>query len=151
MNMADQHAELHMEHEVHGGQMTHNIKLTATAANGQVAISGPTAPISLPPGSGAHPFNFTLTDNSGMNVRFLPAPDFLAVSETETCPAQANGITTDQIDQVHSSGNTARFIDKNMGAARTLGYALYFACSDPSQTPCFDPIINNGGSTAQHQ
>ena len=80
-----------------------------------------------------------------MNVHFLNAPDFLAVSEGSQCPPQSNGISTDQIENVHSNGNTAGFIDKNKGKPRTLGYALYFGCDDPNQTPCFDPVIRNGG------
>ena len=60
----------------------HNVPLTANRTGNKVKISGDGG-ATLPKASGAHRFNFTLTDNTGLSVEFssLDAED-----NSSTCP-----------------------------------------------------------------
>lgn len=60
----------------------HPIPLTATVTGSGVSINGNGA-ANLPRGSGAHRFNFTLADQTGLNVQFssLDTED-----NSSTCP-----------------------------------------------------------------
>jgi len=118
--------------------------LTADLVDGTVVISSSNkGSVNLPKGSPPERFTFNLTDNTGLNVKFLAAPGFLCVDETGGCPPAGSGINSDQISNVGSSGRTAEFTDLNSRPC-TLGYALYFSC-DNGSTPGYDPIIINGG------
>jgi hypothetical protein len=140
--MLDEKTETRTEQK---GQVMAHAALTAELVNGQVAISSTNkGSTHVPKGSPPQRFSFTLTDNTGLNVNFLPSPDFLCADESGNCPP-AQGINTDQIDphNLVSNGKSAGFTDLNSRAC-TLSYALYFSC-DNGSTPSYDPIIINGG------
>ncbi len=137
----EQHQEMLERTETVG-----NVQLTASLVGGQVVITGDSnGNANVGKGQPPQRFTFNLTDNTGLNVQFLPTPTFLCVNELGTCPAIGSGIQSDQITNVESSNRTAAFTDQNSEAC-TLGYALYFSC-DNGSNPSFDPIIVNGGQT----
>jgi hypothetical protein len=127
------------------GAANHAVQLTASIRNNQVVIvsSGDPSP-SLPANSGAHRFNFTLTDNTGLGIAFqsLDTQD-----NCSTCPP-ASGENSLQIVAVTMSGNSAAFTDNNRGQAMDVSYQWNFTCNDPSWLPIrYDPIIRNGGGS----
>jgi hypothetical protein len=129
------------------GNMSSNLQLEANLVNGQVVITatgGGNGNGNIPQGDPPQRFTFNLDDNTGLSVQFLD-PGWLCVNESGTCPPLGSGIVSDQITNVNCSNRTAQFTDQNSKAC-TLGYALYFSCSNGTN-PSFDPIITNGGQT----
>lgn len=126
----------------------HDVQLTATRNGNRITVAG-AGGANLPRGSGAHLFNFTLVDNSGLNVRFgtLDTED-----NSQACPPAA-GENSQQIVGVVTNNNgqpprTARFTDNNnnSGGAMNVCYQWNFTCDDPNvAVEPFDPIIINGG------
>jgi len=99
--------------------------------------------VQLPPDTGRHDFKFHLIDPDHIDLQFVTGSSVLDANETGTCPAPFSGVTTDQIVDVSSNGQLAKFSDLNDGAKREIGYGLnltskYGACP-------FDPVISNGG------
>lgn len=124
----------------------HDIPLTATLAGSKVRINGNGAR-TLPRDSGAHRFNFTLTDHTSLNVEFssLDSED-----NCSTCPP-ASGENSRQIVgmTIGPRPRTASFTDNNSNkGAMDVGYQWNFTCGDPTkEVEPFDPIIKNGGTT----
>lgn len=116
------------------------IQLTAKLQGGIVVVTGDKTKVMLPHKAPAKKFAFKLTDETGKNVKF----NSLAVQESESCPPWGT-FATDQIVDINIHGDKAEFTDLNSGVARPIGYAWYFTCDDPNQTPDFDPSIINGG------
>ena len=125
----------------------HNIPLTATLAGSTVRINGNGAR-KLAQGSGAHRFNFTLDDQTGLNIQFshLDSED-----NRSTCPP-ASGDNSDQIVAVTIGPRpgTASFTDNNNNRGRMdVAYQWHFTCDDPNkQVEPFDPVIENGGNAS---
>lgn len=130
------------------GQPTqHNVPLTASLSGNTVTVTG-NGSANLPKKSGAHRFDFTLSDSTGLNVKFdsLDTED-----DCSTCPP-ASGQNSTQIDNVTMQNNgpnkRAGFIDKNDNKKEDMpvSYQWNFTCDDPGKTvEPFDPIIINGG------
>jgi hypothetical protein len=119
-------------------------QLTATTgSDGQVVIEGDKNRVKLGHKSGPHTFKFKLDDNTSppLNVRFSS----LGALVGEICPT-GPGDNTGQIKDVKIEDKKAEFTDTNEGDPVTFAYAWFFACDDPSQTPTFDPIVDNGGN-----
>ena len=122
----------------------HNIQLTANRTGNRVTISG-NGGASLPKASGAHRFNFDLSDNTGLSVEFssLDAED-----NSSTCPP-APGENSQQIVGVTMGPQprTASFTDNNNNSGpMDVSYQWNFTCNDPNvRVDPFDPIIRNGG------
>lgn len=116
------------------------LKLTARMNGPNVEVTGDKAKVNLGHKAPARKFDFHLKDETSLNVRFSS----LAVQESEVCPPPG-GIDSDQIVDVEIDSDKASFTDLNSGPARTLSYAWFFACDDPTQRPEFDPVILNGG------
>ena len=124
----------------------HDIPLRATLRGSRVRIDGNGA-ASLPTNSGAHRFDFTLDDQTGLNVQFasLDTQDNLS-----TCPP-APGQNSRQIVgvTVGPGPGTASFTDNNNNRGpMDVSYQWNFTCNDPTkQVEPFDPAIRNGGTT----
>lgn len=116
------------------------IQLTAKVHGGTVVVTGDKTKVKLAYKAPAKAFVFKLDDETGMNVRFSS----LAVHELDSCPPEGT-FATDQIVDIDIDRDKAEFRDLNSGNQRTIGYAWYFTCDDPNQTPDFDPAIVNGG------
>lgn len=132
---------------MNGRPTDHDIPLTATLNGSKVTISG-NGGANLPRGSGAHRFNFTLDDQTQLNVRFssLDAED-----NSSKCPP-APGENSQQIVGVviGSNGARASFTDNNnnngSNGPMDVSYQWNFTCDDSSKHPIsYDPIIINGG------
>ena len=123
----------------------HDIPLTATLAGSKVRISGNGAR-NLPRGSGAHRFNFTLADPTGLNVQFshLDTED-----NRSTCPPAAGENSLQIVGvTIGPRPGTASFTDNNNNQGpMDVSYQWNFTCDDPTkQVEPFDPTIKNGGS-----
>lgn len=130
----------------------HDVLITATRAGDRVRINGYGGSGNLAVDSGAHRFNFTLQDNTGLNVCFssLDTED-----NCSTCPP-SSGENSQQIVGVAMNNNrnprTASFTDNNNNNANAgpldVCYQWNFNCDDPNvKVDSFDPIIRNGGET----
>ncbi len=118
------------------------IHLTAVIGkDGQVEVQGDKTRVKLLKDSGKHVFKFKLDDDTKLNVKFC---DFGA-ELGETCPSRP-GDNTGQITDLEIDDKNAEFADKNSGPPVTFGYTWFFSCDDKSQTPTFDPIVDNGGT-----
>jgi hypothetical protein len=126
----------------------HQIPLTVSVSGNTVTILGEGG-ANLPKGSGSHRFNFGLTDQTRLDVKFesLDAED-----NQPTCPP-ASGQNSSQIQGVSMQNNgqnkSAGFTDlnNNQNGSMSLCYQWNFSCNDPSKTvKPFDPIIINGGA-----
>lgn len=128
----------------------HDIPLTATLNGDTITITG-SGGESLPGGTGAHRFNFTLHDDTGLNVEF----DSLDCADNcSTCPPppgeNSSQIIAVTIQNQGPNDNKAGFTDNNDNdQPMPVAYQWNFTCDDPGKTVTpFDPIIINGGSTA---
>jgi hypothetical protein len=119
------------------------IQLTARQTGNRVAIIGNGAR-DLPPGSGAHVFQFDLVDPTGLNVAFssLDTQDNIS-----TCPP-ASGQNSNQIVGVAIRPQQASFTDNNSNRnPMDISYQWNFTCNNSAvQVDPFDPIIRNGGT-----
>jgi hypothetical protein len=129
--------------------LTVNLALTADLdEKGNVVISGDRSTKELKKGDPPRTFNFTLTDNTNLNVKFLSLD---SEDNWSQCPPPG-GENSQQIVgvQVHNNQTpkTARFTDNNSNkGAMDVCYQWNFTCDDPSKLPIsFDPIIKNGGT-----
>lgn len=140
--MADEHLELQMEEKMGVGTGEISITLTATLSNGQVSVTG-NGGANLPRATGAHRFNFSLVDQTGLNVTFLSLD---AADNCTTCPPPS-GMNSEQIHAVNINGTSAAFTDSNSGSEMSISYQWNFTCNNSNYLPItYDPIINNGGS-----
>lgn len=127
--------------EIVKGSRTMTRHLTAVMRGTSVEIEGDKARVRLGHKSGSHKFKFQLDDQTGLNVRFAD----LGVEVGEVCPENPGNNSGGQITDVDIDDDKAEFTDQNTGGPVTLGYTWFFKCNDPSQTPKFDPIIDNDG------
>ena len=140
--MSDQFPELKMKEQIGAPANDHAIQLTAALSGNKVVVTG-TGGATLPPKSGSHRFDFTLDDQTGLNVSFLSLD---AADNSTSCPPPA-GQNSQQIKSVNMNGTSASFTDSNSGGAMPISYQWNFTCTDRSKLPIsYDPIINNGGS-----
>jgi len=121
------------------------IQLTATTdEKGNVVIAGDRTKKTLPKGSGSHHFQFTLDDQTKLNVEF----DTLDTEDNwSNCPPPG-GMNSTQIpyEHVHIDALSASFKDKNdNNGPMDVCYRWNFKCDDAKQHPAFDPIIDNRG------
>jgi len=133
-----------LERDQQGGAAVtdHSIQLTATLSGNKVTVSGPGG-ATLPARSGEHRFNFTLVDQTGLNLAFESLD---AADDCTTCPPPS-GQNSQQLKAVNINSTTASFTDRNSGNPISVSYQWNFTCSDRSKLPItYDPIINNGGS-----
>jgi hypothetical protein len=131
---------------------TISVALTATDnGDGTISVTGSNGGTSLPTNSGAARFSFTLTDNTGFNVKFASLD---AADNNTSCPPPP-GENSQQITGVVMNNDqtprTAAFTDNNSNNAAngpmSISYAWNFTC-DPGRTVGqYDPIITNGGKT----
>ena len=125
------------------------IDLTATLVGGRVQVTG-AGDANLPKGSGEHRFEFTLDDQTGLNVRFKQVHNGMldAQDNSQACPPPP-GMNTNQIIAVtRMSDVRAGFTDKNdnRNGSLPISYQLNFECNDASKHPItYDPVIQNGG------
>jgi hypothetical protein len=129
--------------------LTVNLALTADLdEKGKVVISGDRSTKELGKGDPPCPFNFTLTDNTNLNVKFLSLD---TEDDWSQCPPPG-GENSKQIVGIHihndKTPKTAKFTDNNGNkGAMDVCYQWNFTCDDPSKLPItFDPIIKNGGT-----
>src|SRR5688572_29150812 len=121
-----------------------NIQLTANRTGNRVTVNGNGAR-NLSPGSGAHIFQFSLIDATGLNVDFsrLDTQD-----DSSTCPP-ASGQNSRQIVAINigPQPRTASFTDNNNNRdPMDVSYQWHFTCNNSAvQVEPFDPIITNGG------
>jgi len=142
MVMRTEQAELEMDQQMGAAVTDHSVQLTATLSGNKVSITG-SGGATLQPKSGEHKFNFTLVDQTNLNLTFSSLD---AADNCTDCPPPS-GQNSQQIHAVHMNGTTASFTDSNSGGAMPVSYQWNFTCNDPSKLPIsYDPIINNGGS-----
>ena len=142
----------HLEENDMGGSGNKiNVALTADLSPSGILISGPPGPFSVGKDTGACRFDFTLTDNTGANVKFdsLDTADGIA-----GCPPTGSGDQSTQIGGVAKNNNvspkTAGFTDNNSNNAKdgpmNVSFQWNFTCDGATVEP-YDPIISNGGKT----
>lgn len=128
-----------------------DVALTATRTGNRVRIAGPRS-FNCPVDSRANRFNFTLADNTNLDVSFrsLDRED-----DCSTCPP-ASGNNSRQIVGVAMNNNQtpkkASFTDNNNNKASDgpldVSFQWNFTCNDSSvRVESYDPIITNGGET----
>lgn len=121
-----------------------NIQLTANRTGNRVTINGNGAR-NLPKGSGAHNFQFTLVDTTGLNVEFASLD---TEDNSSTCPP-APGQNSGQIVGVTMGPQprSASFTDNNNNRdPMDVTYQWNFTCDDSAvRVDPFDPVIRNGG------
>lgn len=134
-----------------GGSNQHDIELEAVSQGGAVRINvigGDPAPV-LERNSGAHQFDFNLTDRTGLGVRFKPRNELVDAQDNLTGCPNTTGTRGSQISGVTRSSDTrAGFVDNNSNRRRNMpvSYRLKFECNDASKHPIvLDPTITNGG------
>ena len=122
----------------------HDIQLTANRTGNRVTISG-NGGATLPKASGAHRFNFTLADSTGLNVEFSS----LDTEDNSSNYPPASGENSQQIVGVTMGPQprTASFTDYNNNSGpMDISYQWNFTCNDAAvRVDSFDPIIRNGG------
>jgi hypothetical protein len=139
--MRTEQPDMEMEPQMSAAVTDHSIALTARLSGNKVSVTGPGS-ATLPARSGSHRFNFTLDDQTGLNVTFQ---SLTAADDCTTCPP--TGPASQQIKAVNTNGTSAAFTDSNSGDPTSVSYQWNFTCNDPSKLPItYDPIINNGGS-----
>jgi hypothetical protein len=145
--------QLEEENDMSGSGNKIDIALTAELRGSAVLISGPPGPFSVGKDTGACGFDFTLTDNTGANVKFdsLDTADNIA-----GCPPTGSGDQSTQIGGVAKNNNVspkkAGFTDNNNNDAKNgsmnVSFQWNFTCDDASKSvQPYDPIIANGGKT----
>jgi hypothetical protein len=120
--------------------------------NGNVVINGDRSTKVLGKGEPPRRFSFTLTDNTGLNVRFASLD---TQDNRSQCPPTVTGTQSGQIVGVQIRNDRtpkeARFTDNNSNPSSQppvdVCYRWNFTCDDTSQPPIsFDPIIRNPGT-----
>ena len=115
---------------------------------GKVVINGDRSTKVLGKGEPPRRFNFALTDNTGLNVRF----DSLDTQDNRSqCPPTVTGENSGQIVGVQINNAQAAFTDNNSNPSSQgpldVCYRWNFTCDDRSKLPIsFDPIIRNPGN-----
>ncbi|MBV9529108.1 hypothetical protein [Sphingomonas sp.] len=127
-------------------QPTHGVPLTANRSGNLITISGP-GNFSVGAGQAATHCQFTLTDNSGANVKFAS----LDTADNITgCPPVGSGNQSGEIVGITMNNNgpskMGQFTDNN-NVPGTVSYQWEFTCDSPFTVTPFDPIISNGGKS----
>jgi hypothetical protein len=128
---------------------TIDVPLTATVVGNTIRITGQ-GDADLTKDSGAHRFNFTITQPPGGPTVSFGSLD--REDDCSTCPPKA-GNNSQQIVGVQTFNNEspkrAFFTDNNNNSQpMDVSYQWNFTCDDKGmRVEPFDPIIRNGGET----
>ena len=127
-----------------------SVALTATRNGNRISVTGVGGGPTLAPGRPATRFNFTLTDESNCNVRFVRLDTADECSDCPPPPGENSHQITGVVMHNALTPKTAHFTDNNSNPASAgpidVAYQWHFACDCPGvSVDPYDPIISNGG------